>query len=175
MQQDVPAPQALVQISRDFETSATGEGLKRIRPGSVCNMCFRLLDLRADIKSGEITDPTAILEAAEEINHDLEAWRKTLPLSWDYVTVDAGDAPAGTYFQGKRHIYSSPWTAQVWNNWRTLRILVNRIILQIEVRSGALDSADASTALFLIHQMYTEISISAANCEGCPRKQFQHG
>ena len=147
-----------------------GERRKKIQPGPIGDMCFRLLDLRAAIKSGDITDPKAIREAAIEMDGDLEAWRATLQPSWSYATVDAGDALASTYFEGKCHIYSSLWTAQVWNNWRTLRILVNRIFLQNEIRSGAPDSTHESTALSLIHQLSTEICISVSSFIGSPRK-----
>lgn len=122
MQQDVAAPQAVVQICHNFKTSAMGERRKKLQPGPIGDMCFRILDLRAAIRRGDITDPKAIREAAIEMDRDLEAWRITLQPSCSYATVDAGDAPAGTYFGGKRHIYSNLWNAQVWNNWRTLRI-----------------------------------------------------
>jgi hypothetical protein len=169
MQQDVAAPQALLQISHNFKTSAMGKRRKKTQPGSIGDMCFRLLDLRAAIKS-DITDPKAVREAAMEMDADLEAWRAALQPSWSYATVDAGDAPAGIYFEGKYHIYGNPWTARVWNNWRTLRILVNRIILQNEIRSGTPDSAHESAALSLIHQLSTEICISAPSFIGSPRK-----
>lgn len=154
MQYDVAVPQALLQISHSFGTSAMGD------------MCFRLLNLRAAIKCGDITDPNAIREVAIKMDADL----KTLQPSWSYVTVDASDTPAGTYFEGKRHIYSNLLTAQAWNSWRTLRIMVNRIIHQNEIRSVAPDSAHKSTALSHIHQFSTEICISAPNFIGSPRK-----
>lgn len=169
MQQDVAAPQALLQISHNLKTSAMDERSKKIQPGPIGDMCFRLLDLRAAIKSRDITDPKAIREAAIEMDGELEAWRAALPPCWSYATVDAGDAPAGTYFGGKRQIYSNLWTAQVLNNWRTLRILINRVILQNAIRSDAPDSAHESTALSLIHQLSTEICISAPNFIGSPR------
>src|ERR1700726_3460350 len=136
MQREVAAPQALLQISHNFKTSAMG---KKTQPGPIGDMCFRLLDLRAAIKSDDITDLNVVREAAIETDADLEAWRAALKPSWSYATVNAGNTPSGTYFRGKYHIYDNPWTAQVWNNWRTLRILINRIILQNEIRSGAPD------------------------------------
>jgi hypothetical protein len=138
--------------------------------GAMGHMYFRLLDLRAAIKSGDVTDPKSIYEVAVEMDRELEAWRATLQPSWSYATVDADNAPAGTYFEGKHHIYSNPWTAQVWNNWRTLRILANRIILQSEIHSGAPDSANGSLVFSLIHQLSTEICISTPGFIGSPRK-----
>jgi hypothetical protein len=121
-------------------------------------MCFRLLYLRLAIKSGEITDQEAICKAAIEMDRNLEAWRASLKPSWSYTTVDAGNVPASTYFDGKRHIYSNLWTAQLWNNWRALRILVNQIILQNKLGSNASNTAQKSNSLSLIYQLSTEFA-----------------
>jgi hypothetical protein len=114
MLQDFAVPQAGVQISQEVRPSAIGERLKKIRPGALGDMCFRLLHLRSAIKSGEITDQEAIRKAAIEMDRDLEAWRASLEPSWSYTTVDASAVPASTYFDGKRHIYSNLWTTQLW-------------------------------------------------------------
>jgi hypothetical protein len=156
VQREVAAPQALIEISH-------------AEPGTspMRDVCFRLLDLRAAIKSRDITDVDAIRQAASEMDRELEAWITTLAPSWSYATVDASDAPTGTYFQGKRHIYSNPWTAHFWNNWRTLRILANRIILQHEIPP---DSAYKSPVLSLIRQFSTEICISTPCFTGSSRR-----
>jgi hypothetical protein len=170
MQQELPAPQALVQLSHKFETSRMGERRQKIRPGSMGDICFQLLGLRAAIKTSEITDPKTILETATGVDRYLETWRAVLQSSCSYATADVGDVPAGTHVGEKRHIFSSLWTTKSWNNWRTLRILVNQIVLQNEIRLGALDSAHESTSLSLIHQLSTEICISAASFRGSPRR-----
>ncbi|KAF2095066.1 hypothetical protein NA57DRAFT_44915 [Rhizodiscina lignyota] len=167
MQRDTAAPQAFHQICYDFKTSAMGERRKTIAPVPLGDTCFRLLELRGAIKRGDITDPETIRDAAIAINRDLETWRATVPSSWRYTVIDVGDAPTCTYFEGKSHVYSNPWTAQVWNNWRTLRILVNQIILE---NCNVLDSADGSSALSLIRRLSTEICISAPNFMEAPRK-----
>jgi hypothetical protein len=166
-------PDAVMEIHQEVRPSAAGGGPKKIRSGALGDMCFRLLHLRSAIKSGEITDQEAICSAAIEMDRDLEAWRASLESNWSYTTVDAGDVSAGTYFDGKRHIYSNLWTARLWNNWRALRILLSRLILQNESASDASDSAQKSTSLTLMHQMSTEICISAANFLGSPRKHSQ--
>lgn len=170
MQQVVPASQALMQISHDFETSVIGERRKNTPPAPLGDLCFRLLNFRAVIENDHLRDPEAIRETAVQMEGEIEAWQATLPRSWRCSEVDVTDAPAGTCFGGKRHIYSNPWTAQIWNNWRTLRILINRIILQNEIRSGVPDSVHASTALSHIQQSSTEICISAPSFIGSPRK-----
>ncbi|RFU24558.1 hypothetical protein B7463_g11781, partial [Scytalidium lignicola] len=169
MQQDIAIPQTLLQISHKFATSTLGKHRKPTQAAPLGNVCFRLLYLRAGIKSGDITDPKTILEAAIEMDEELKGWRTTLGPSWYYTTIEAGDTPPGTYFEGKRHIYSNTWTAQVWNSWRTLRISVNQIILQNEIRSDAPNITYKSTALSIIPQLSTEICISASTFMGSPR------
>lgn len=172
MLQDVPVPQALQKISHDFGTSAMGEVRKRIQPSPLADLCVQILDLRAGIRTGVIEITEAIREVAIQMDKELAAWKSTLPPSWSYATVGTADTPAGQYFQGKRHVYSNPWTANVWNNWRTMRIVVNQIILQSEIWSDALEGVYDSTAVSHIHQLSTEICISAPNFIGSPRKHI---
>ena len=137
-------------------------------PASISELSYRLVNLRAAFKTGTITDPRIICETAFEIDDDLEAFRAGIPWYWEYTTVDATDAPTGTFFDGKRHVYPNLWVAEVWNNWRTLRILINQIILQSELRVGMSDQAQRS--LELIHRFCAELCISAASFAHSPRK-----
>ena len=105
---------------------------------------------------------------------ELETWRAALKPDWNYVTVDAGNASVSTSFKGKLHVYKNPENMQAWNNWRTLRILLYQIILQNETSCGLIDSVHASTAIFVIRKMSTEVCISASIQIGSPCKQI-HG
>jgi hypothetical protein len=160
----------MIEMSNVFKTNAMKERSKKITQSPMGEIHFRLLDLRAAIKSGEITDSKAIREAAIKIEDELEAKWATMQPTSSYATVDICDAPMGTYFQGKRHIYSNIRTAQKWNYWRTLRILTNGIILQYRIQPGTFDNALDVTALSIIHQMSTEICICAPTFMGSPRK-----
>lgn len=141
------------------------------RSGVLGDICFRLLWLRLRIKSGEITDQQAIRETATKLDNDLEAWRANRGPGWLYTTVDASSpVPKDTLYHGKRHLYSQLWTAYLWNNWRTLRILINRIIVQNEMISKAPDHHQKAASLSLIHGMSTEICVSVASFFGSPRK-----
>ena len=117
-----------------------------------------------------MTDPSSIRSVASQIDADLEGWTPSISRSWAYATVPA---PAGTYFQGKRHVYDDPWAAQVWNSWRTLRILVNRLI--IEYSSGTEEPAGniKHPAFQLIRRLSTDICISTADYIGSPRKRIR--
>ena len=176
MQQHIAVPPALVQTAYNFETSAIRQQWQHrnvASPGSICEISFRIVNLQAAFRNGEVTDPQVIRETALEIDGDLETWRAGVPRNWRYATIDATEAPVATYFDGKRHVYPNLWIADVWNNWRTLRILVNQIIVQNELRSSVPDNAQKSIALSIIHQFSTELCISTASFTGTPRRSPQ--
>lgn len=80
------------------------------------------------------------------------------------------------YFRGKSHVYTSAWGAQVWNNWRSLGVLANQIILDHVDQQLLLDEAtkDAmrSTAVSFVQNLSTEICISTPALSGTPRKSL---
>jgi hypothetical protein len=140
------------------------------RSGVLGDICFRLLQLRLGIKNGEITDQQAIREAGTKLDNDLEAWKASRGPGWLYTTVDASSpVPKDKLYYGKHHLYSQIWTAYLWNNWRTLRILINRIMVQNEMISEAPDHNQKAASLSLIHGMSTEICVSVASFFGSPR------
>jgi len=178
MQQHIPVPPVLMQMSHNFETSATRQQWQHrdvtspgvTSPGSTLEIVFRLVNFRAALKNGEITDPQVIRETALKIDGDLETWRAGVPPNWRYATINAPEAAVGTCFDGKSHVYPNPWIAEFWNHWRTLRILVNQIIVQNEVCSSVPDNAQKSTALSIIHQLSTDLCISSPALMNTPRK-----
>jgi hypothetical protein len=175
MQQHIAVPPALVQTTYNFQTSAIRQQWQHrniASPGSICEISFRMVNLRAAFQNGEVTDPQVIREAALDIDSDLETWRAGVPLNWRYATIDATEAPVGTCFDGKRHVYPSLWIAEVWNSWRTLRILVNQIIVQNELRSSVPGNAQKSIALSIIHQFSTELCISTTSFMDTPRRSL---
>ena len=85
-------------------------------------MCFRLLNLRAAIKSNGSTDTQAIREAALDLDRDLEMLSASFPSTWQYTVINiSDDSVSNVYFNGMCHFYSDLWTAKTWNYWRTLR------------------------------------------------------
>src|SRR5689334_1189729 len=88
---------------------------------------------------------------------------------WNYTAVDADDSSSGAYFRGKKHLYNRLWTARVWNNWRTVRILLNRIIIDTTSLDTPIDREEGSP-MALIRECSTEICISSPDLIGSPRK-----
>lgn len=173
MQHDVPVSPALLQITHMFDNSDLGRRRKERRPGPMGTWCFRLLQLRDAIRSNEVKDGQTICETATEIDCDLTAWSASLQT---YAIVDA---PVGAsdeeFFHGKRHVYSNLVIAQAWNNWRTLRIVANQMIIQSEACSGASGASHASPSpLAIIREMSDDICTSAPSFAGVPRKWLAH-
>ncbi|OIW22581.1 hypothetical protein CONLIGDRAFT_215731 [Coniochaeta ligniaria NRRL 30616] len=168
MQHDVPLSPALLQLSHMFDISILGQRRKESRPGPLGYMCFRLLHLRDAIRRDGLRDKQTICATLAEIDRDLMAWAACHP------TCMTLDAPVGSsdeiYFQGKRHVYSNLLTAQAWNNWRTLRIVANQMMIQTEACSDLSDITGASSSASpIIRQLSDDICISAASFAGSPR------
>ncbi|KAH7007070.1 hypothetical protein EDB80DRAFT_718179 [Ilyonectria destructans] len=171
-QQHMPVPQALVQATRDFQDSIIRQQWQRSNVasrGSVCQISFRIVNLGAVFANREITDLDVIRDMALEIDRDLEAWREGAPSGWAYTRIDASETNPGTFFDTHIHVYPSLWIAEAWNNWRALRIVVNKIIYQCETCSDASCDARQSVALSTIQELSTDMCISISSFMGTPR------
>lgn len=178
MQQHLPVPLVLVQATYAFENS----GIRRrwrdrdlASRGSLSVISLRIVNLRAAFKNGEIKDPEIVREMALAIDSDLEDWRGGVSSNWTYSTT--AEVNASDCFNGERHVYPSIWIAEIWNNWRTLRALVNQIIAQNESRQRyMLDDTGQSQleyhALSKIRSLSTDMCISAHCFEGNPRTYY---
>lgn len=169
----MPVPQALVQATRDFQDSTIRQQWQRSNVasrGSVCQISFRIVNLGAVFANREITDLDVICDMALEIDRDLEAWREGAPSGWAYTRIDASETNPGTFFDTHIHVYPSLWIAEAWNNWRALRIVVNKIIYQCEACSDAPRDARQSAALSIIQELSTDMCISISSFMGTPRQ-----
>ncbi|KAL2024893.1 hypothetical protein VTK56DRAFT_3592 [Thermocarpiscus australiensis] len=160
MQHGVHAPPAMVELCEQLESAGNTSSCKRPKP--LRNICFRFLRFRTAVKSGEITDHRMIRETARSIDRDLEAWVATLPSTCSYTTVDIHADNDGTSFGGLRHVYGDLWAAQAWNNWRTMRVVVNQIILESAATSN-LSGHATNDSLRVVQDLSTDICISVAS------------
>lgn len=135
---------------------------------------IRLANLRADIADHSCTDDAEIVSAALEIDADLNASEAYLLLDWPFETLDA-EMPSEDCFGGVYHVYKNACAAEMWNNYRSLRILTNEVILQfLEDRSAPGSLTMLGTALKdqydnskdLIRKMCVQICASVPTCLG---------
>jgi hypothetical protein len=98
---------------------------------SLAEIIIRLIDLRASIRPGEMTDASAVIRDALLLEADLAEWRATLPCNWGYDIRIAAETDCkfrGT-FNGEYHLYNDHWIARMWDHYRWTRILVHELIL----------------------------------------------
>lgn len=168
MQRHIPVPQILMQMWDTFYTSKTRKWWQRrnlATSNSICEISFRLVNLRAASRNGEITDAQTIIDTATGIDDDLVKWRATMPPEWEYNAVDSLDN-----FGGTAHTYPNLWVAEAWKNWRILRILANQMIYEHEAGSSEPNDENTSNALLVIRQSSREVCICCSNFMGTPRK-----
>ncbi|KAL2862427.1 Zn(II)2Cys6 transcription factor [Aspergillus lucknowensis] len=169
MAQKLPVPPALVNTTYGFETSTLRQSWKDgnlATPGSISEISFRLINLRAAIAHG-LVDTLGICEQALAIDADLEDWRLSAMVKWAYQIVPAPESADKVYFSGKQHRYANLWVAKAWLNWRMMRVLVNQLIL--ENCSGlGFDVDFKSRARAVVRDLCTEICISVPSFDGTP-------
>lgn len=136
-------------------------------PSSICGIYFQLVNFRAAFENGDILDAHIIRDTAQKLDSKLETWRASVPSSWRYEIIDV-TTPVG--FNGKHHLYPSLWVAEVWNTWRALRISVNQILVQNELRFSEPDNIQNTIGVDTIRQLSTDICISTLSFVGSPRK-----
>ncbi|KXH47969.1 hypothetical protein CNYM01_02557 [Colletotrichum nymphaeae SA-01] len=178
MHRGVPVPPALVEITMQFEASRQGAQYNSLRPGSLAVLGFRLVNLSAAMNTQQITDANAICRIAVDIDSDLNAWASKSSQSDRKFHEIAGDASKKEdNFNGREHVYNSVWGAQVWNNWRSLTIVINRIILDhVDKQSFENDELKEIMrfhSISVIQSLSTDICISTPSLSGTPR-QYQH-
>ncbi|KAF2656273.1 hypothetical protein K491DRAFT_392766 [Lophiostoma macrostomum CBS 122681] len=164
-------PTALVNSAKDFASSALRQQWRHrhiASPGSITEISFRLVNLRAAIKDGSITDINVIRQIVTTMNEDLTSWETSLSPSWAYTETDTKD-PYVMYLGEKRPGYPNLWIADIWNNWRVLRILVYRYTLRQDGLCTATCQADKVKAHLMIQRYSMDICNSVPCFVGNPR------
>ncbi|KAK1483822.1 hypothetical protein CABS01_13974 [Colletotrichum abscissum] len=174
MHRGVPVPPALVEITMQFEASRRGTQYNSLRPGSLAVLGFRLVNLSAAMNTQQITDANAIYRIAVDIDSDLNAWAsKSSQSDRKFHEIEADASKKENNFNGREHVYNSVWGAQVWNNWRSLTIVTNRIILnhvdKQSFENNELKEIMRFHSTSVIHSLSADICTSTPSLSGTPR------
>lgn len=90
---------------------------------------FQAMDLFSDVMSGRVTDPAFMLAAAEECDQRLRmVFADTTPM-WFFEVVSSPELNEYPSFTPYFHMYSCSLAAQIWNSVRSLRILMQQIMI----------------------------------------------
>ena len=174
IQRNLTVPPVLVRATVNFEMSSLRQRWRNsdiASPASICEISFRLVNLWAAFQN-ETQTPGQTRKSALEIDADLSMWKDGLPSKWRYSLTHATEANDDTYLNGKKHIYSSSWVTDVWNNWRALRMLTNQIILEAEAKTIAPDADCLSVAGSRVRDLARDICISSASFGSSPRELY---
>jgi hypothetical protein len=159
VQQRLTVPPAVVQAAYYFETGSLREKLKRTyaaSPASISEMSLRLVNLRAAAKNKHKSNEE-LAQAARAIDADLIMWAEVTPKGWRYAAT--GTAEDSTHFRGMKQAYDMPWSVEIWNNWRVLRIAANQIMEHSKRMTG---NGDQSESLRLIRELSVDICVSVS-------------
>ncbi|UNI13607.1 hypothetical protein JDV02_000334 [Purpureocillium takamizusanense] len=166
MQRSSGVPRALERAARSFQTSSLRQRWRRSNiatPSSIFEISFRIVNLRAAMLGRDAQlDRKSAREAALDIDRELQAWKESLPGEWNYQD-EILDTALDDGFGGRRHAYPSLWNAEVWNNWRLVRVLVSRVLLDTSTENDDEPKPGSSVASIVsrIQQLSEDICISA--------------
>lgn len=94
------------------------------------NFMHNTINLNRDTKS----DPVTLVTTAVNLDRELDRIKALMPAIWKYETVQLQQPSAyayGTFY----HIYMDSWIAQMWNNLRSCRMYLYRVIRE-QLRKG---------------------------------------
>jgi len=152
-------PDAVLELS---ETAKAYQFEEEMPQSELTNILVRLINFRAMVKNGLITDCFEILATAASIDQDLASWSLILPNDWSYTEHNTDNFQDA--YKGQYHTYKNFYVASNYNNCRTARILLNDMIWdrlnslsalqQTELDSAAIRQTITNTIL----QLASEIS-----------------
>ncbi len=119
--------------------------------------------LRADNKHRTMT-PANVLHKALELDAELLAWAVNLPEHWRYHAVRASKSEDA--LEDHYHIYNNLWTANIWNCYRTVRMLINAII------AGSVDALPTSLSSDVHERDQSRLMICKLSRDVCASVPF---
>lgn len=90
----------------------------------------RLIDVMhtgIDLNRDQKTDPKTMVAAAMDLTREMDEIRTLMPSVWDFETVYL-EKPSEHLYGNMYHIYLDPWIAQMWNNVKSCRLCLLKII-----------------------------------------------
>ncbi|RDW88756.1 hypothetical protein BP6252_00788 [Coleophoma cylindrospora] len=125
IQREIPLPNDFIDLRKEAAkyTDTTEPQWQSVN--SIIEFAF----FRAAVRAGRFSNLKEIIDTA--INMDTILARKfaweSLPPSWHYETVFTDELPEVVH-NGCYHIYFDHFLTQIWNNMRTIRILLHEMI-----------------------------------------------
>ncbi|KAL5332851.1 hypothetical protein BJX70DRAFT_91224 [Aspergillus crustosus] len=109
----------------------------------------RWMQFSAQVEPLDLHEAGAILSEARQLDDQFSAWTLSLPKHWDpnpasFIPQSVKDA--GLY-QGRCDCYTDSWIAETWNEYRTYKLSVLKIIFRcLCLLSSSVDEIQSTTA-----------------------------
>lgn len=175
MQRELPVPGSLLEAGRALDNSP----IKRPQSSNVSigDIYVRYVDVIAAMKASwplGHEDMQWLSDEVEVLDTTLQAWRQGIHPQYNYTTVHATtmtaddilDLPSTDATKGRRHVYQNEWSADLWNKWRVICMLLYRLKLDY----GILDTRKRSETL--IREISMDICLSVPSLMASSRKSM---
>ena len=126
IQNELPMPADLLELRRQV-----GLMLRIKDPAyELCTTMHKILQLRYDIKQGNVTDLEEMLERFTEAENDFAGTMSVFPEAWQYRKYRLPQGPRLGFFSNLYHVYPTMQIANIWNGLRTCRLLILETMLE---------------------------------------------
>lgn len=133
-------------------------------------MWIRFINLYAKLRNveKEKVDAPYVLAEATRTNRDLDAWRAGVraeyscsitPMSDNHHEPFTDDLSSEDPLDSVKHVYTSEWSAEVWNKWRVMKILAQGLILE-HSPAEVCQTEDLGRCHRIIREISTDICLS---------------
>ena len=127
MQRRAPVPDDIVEWSL---YAIAYENAGEIIQSTLSFIIIKFCNLRASMDSfRDFRDSERVVSVAFDIDAELADWATCCPVQYVYNTVTV-QSRSESVFSDYYHTYDSIWTAWTWNSYRSIRILLNEMLLQ---------------------------------------------
>lgn len=110
------------RLARQYETK------DEIAESELADLFAQFCDLQASIASNsDYTNPAKVVAHASSIEAELVGWASTWQAEEPYASIIARELSPDV-FSDHWHLYNDIFVADLWNNYRSIRINVNEII-----------------------------------------------
>lgn len=127
LQRHVSVPDIILEWSiyaRQFES------VEEAHNSILCEIVIKFCDLRALVALSEgLVDSAMIISTALDIELELSEWADQLPVQYFYNIVTMRTR-SSSVFADYYHEYTNIWIATTWNHYRSVRILVNELVIE---------------------------------------------
>ncbi|KAK9234157.1 hypothetical protein V1525DRAFT_350715 [Lipomyces kononenkoae] len=131
---------------------------------SLASIVEKFIPLWASMGQERPIELTAAISSALDLENELENWAKCLPASWAFKKVPCRRKIEDVGIGDIEHVYTNRFIANIWSWYRTVRILVNDLLIRLLMMRESVPedyNAILDNSLVKVRQLAAEIYYSA--------------